>query len=249
MKPTALITGSTSGIGWSIAEHLADKYKLILCGRRKEKLEELSQKLSSKTETYALQFDVSDRKQVFEAIESLPKEWKSIDVLINNAGNAHGLAPIDKGEIDDFDAMMDGNVKGLLYVTKAVLPSLKKQTDAFIINLSSIAGKQTYANGTVYCASKSAVESISKGMRLDLAKYGIRVCNLAPGAVDTEFSEVRFKGDISKAQKVYEGFDALMAEDIARAVVFVLDQPKHVQIADLTILPTAQPDAATIVRK
>lgn len=245
-KRTALITGASSGIGWAIAKEIASEYKLILCGRRKSKLELLRNELQSITEVHLLTFDVRDSNAVKTSICSIPKEFSSVQVLINNAGNAHGLAPIDKGELKDFDTMIDGNVQGLLYVTHALLPHLKETENATIVNISSIAGKETYANGTVYCASKSAVEALSRGMRLDLLPYNIRVCNLAPGAVETEFSEVRFKGNKTLAKKVYHGFEPLVAEDIARSVGFVLQQPPHVQISDITILPTAQAGATSI---
>ena len=248
MKKIALITGATSGIGEATAKKLASDFSLVLCGRNQEKLLRLSNELSKQTEIITLQFDVRDKNAVFSAIESLPENWKNIDVLINNAGNAHGLDPIDTGTIDDWDAMIDGNVKGLLYVSKAVIPQMINKKSGHIINISSTAGKQTYANGTVYCASKSAVEEISKGMRLDIGKYGIKITNLAPGAVETDFSNIRFKGDLERASKVYEGFEPLKAEDIANTIYFVLSAPKHMLIADITITPTAQIDATTFVR-
>lgn len=240
MKKIAFITGASSGIGKACAIALAKEgFDLILCGRRKEKLEELASEIPS-INTYILQFDVRDRQAVTNSIESLPSEWKNISVLINNAGNAHGLSAIQDGDIDDWDAMIDGNVKGLLYVSKAIIPLMIANKDGHIINLSSIAGKITYANGAVYCASKKAVEAISEGMRLDLTQFGIKVTNIAPGAVETEFSKVRFKGDEVKASKVYEGFEPLIAEDIADVIKYCIMAPKHVTIADLTIFPKAQ---------
>ncbi|MTG96929.1 MULTISPECIES: SDR family NAD(P)-dependent oxidoreductase [Myroides] len=237
---TAFITGATSGIGKATAIALANNYRLILCGRRSDKLEELKRELSSQTEVQTLTFDVSDKRQVNEAIQSLPKEWQKIDVLINNAGNAHGLSTFQDAELDDLEAMIDINVKGLIYVTKAILPLMLLGQSGHIINLSSIAGKETYQNGTVYCASKSAVESISKGLRLDLVNTGIKVTNVAPGAVETEFSLIRFKGDKDRASKVYEGYTPLLAEDIAHAIAYAVNAPEHVQIADMTIFPKAQ---------
>lgn len=243
---TVFITGATSGIGLATAKKLASKYKLILCGRRADKLAEIENELAAITSVKTLVFDVSNKDSVFNAIESLPTEWKNIDILINNAGNAHGLASFQEAEITDLEAMIDINVKGLIYVTKAVLPFLLKQNSGHIINLSSIAGKEVYANGTTYCASKWAVEALTKGMRLDLLSQGIKVTSVAPGAVETEFSLVRFRGDQEKSANVYKGFDPLVAENIADTIYFVLSQPDHVQIADITVLPKAQGDGRTI---
>ncbi|MFC5412645.1 SDR family NAD(P)-dependent oxidoreductase [Larkinella bovis] len=250
MTPTALITGATSGIGLAIANAFAKlNYRLILCGRRQERLDELQQTLGQQTECYTLTFDVRDRSAVETALGSLPDAWKTVDILINNAGNAHGLGPIQEGDVNDWDAMIDGNVKGLLYVTRAISPGMVERGHGHIVNISSIAGKQTYANGGVYCASKAAVEALSEGMRLDLTQHGIKVTNVAPGAVETEFSMVRFKGDEARAAKVYEGFTPLTASDIADAVVYAVTAPPHVTIADLTILASAQAAATTIHRK
>lgn len=250
MTPTALITGATSGIGLATANAFAKlNYRLILCGRRQDRLDELQQTLSQQSECHSLTFDVRDRAAVETALASLPDEWKTIDILINNAGNAHGMGPIHEGDVDDWDAMIDGNVKGLLYVSKAVSPGMVERGRGHIVNISSIAGKQTYANGTVYCASKAAVEAVSEGMRLDLTQYGIRITNIAPGAVETEFSLVRFKGDEARAAKIYEGFTPLTASDIADAVVYAITAPAHVTIADMTILASAQAAATTIYRK
>lgn len=247
---TALITGASSGIGWATAEAFARLgYRLILCGRRPEKLQELAAQVAGQTETYLLTFDVRDSQQVANAIGTLPEAWQAIDILVNNAGNAHGMSPIQEGDVADWDAMIDGNVQGLLYVSKAVIPGMVARGRGHIVNMSSIAGKQPYANGAVYCASKAAVEALSTSMRLDLTPHGLKVTNIAPGAVETPFSEVRFKGDSARAAKVYEGFDALQARDIADAVVYAVTAPPHVTIADLTILAAAQAAATTIYRK
>lgn len=250
MSRIALITGATSGIGKATAVAFAEAgINLILCGRRQEKLDELAGSLSSKVEVTTLLFDVRDKGAVAGMINSLSDHWKNIDILINNAGNAHGLGSLDEGDPEDWDAMIDGNVKGLLYVSKAVIPLLLEKGKGHIINISSIAGKQTYPNGAVYCASKAAVEVISEGMRLELTQHGVKVTNVAPGAVETEFSLVRFKGDESRAEKVYEGFDPLQAGDIADAILYAVNAPDRVTIADITILASAQSTATTIHRK
>jgi len=249
MKLTTFITGATSGIGKATAQLFAkNNCKLILCGRRAEKLLELKEELSALTEVHTLQFDVRNNNQVQKAINSLPEDFKNIDVLINNAGNAHGLQPIQTGSIEDWDAMIDGNVKGLLYVSKAIIPNMVARNSGFIVNIGSIAAKQVYPNGNVYCASKYAVDAINKGMRIDLNKHNIRVSGIHPGAVETEFSEVRFKGDVAKAKTVYEGYKALQADDIADIIYFVVTRPYHVNIEDLVVYPTAQA-TATILNK
>ena len=250
MSRIALITGASSGIGKATAEAFAAiGIDLILCGRRKERLEELAIQLGQKVKTTFLAFDVRSYNEVTEAIQSLPEAWKNIDILINNAGNAHGLSSIQEGDVADWDAMIDGNVQGLLYVSKAVIGGMIERGKGHIVNLSSVAGKQTYANGAVYCASKKAVEAISEGMRLDLTQHGIKVTNIAPGAVETEFSLVRFKGDETRASKVYEGFDPLLAQDIADAIVYAVNAPARVTIADLTIYASAQSAPTIIFRK
>lgn len=236
---TALITGASSGIGWATAKALAKDFRLILCGRRQERLEQLAHELVD-TPTQILTFDIADKQAVFEAINGLPDDWKQLDVLVNNAGNAHGLASFQEADLTDLEMMIDINVKGLIYVTKACLPYLNKQKSSHIINLSSIAGKQVYANGATYCASKWAVEALTQGMRIDFLPLGIKVTSVAPGAVETEFSLVRFKGDTAKAKSVYDHYQPLVADDIARTIKYVLDQPEHVQLADITILPKAQ---------
>ncbi len=245
---TILITGATSGIGKATAELLAqESHRLILCGRRSERLTALKDKLA--TEVHTLQFDVRDRKAVFTAIDSLPKAWKQIDVLINNAGNAHGLDPVHTANLDDWDAMIDGNVKGLMYVTKAVLPQMTTRKSGHIINLGSIAGLEVYPNGNAYCASKYAVDAFTQGLRIDLNPFGIRVGAIHPGLVETEFSMVRFKGDQKRSDNVYNTLDALQAIDVAHSIIFMINAPAHVTIADLTILPTDQANATIVNRK
>tara|TARA_R110001592_G_scaffold9619_1_gene50961 strand:- start:3 stop:761 length:759 start_codon:yes stop_codon:yes gene_type:complete len=249
MKKTAFITGATSGIGKATAELFAkNNIRLILCGRRAERLDTLQELLSDLTEVTTLQFDVSKRDEVAAAIESLPENFKNIDILINNAGNAHGLASIQDGDLDDWDAMLDINVKGLLYVSKAIIPKMIKNNNGFIVNIGSIAAKEVYPNGNVYCASKHAVDALNKAMRIDLNKHNIRVSAIHPGAVETEFSEVRFKGDTEKAKTVYAGYKALQPEDIADIIRFVITRPYHVNIEDLVVYPSAQA-TATIIKK
>ena len=249
MQQTALITGATSGIGKATAQLFAkNNINLIICGRRIEKLQQLQQELSQFTKVHILQFDVRYNKEVQKAINSLPDNFKHIDILINNAGNAHGLDSIQNGNIDDWDAMIDGNVKGLLYVSKAIIPQMVKRNNGFILNIGSIAGKDVYPNGNVYCASKFAVNALNKGMRIDLNQNNIRVCAIHPGLVETEFSDVRFKGDSERAKTVYQGYKALQPEDIADIIHFVVTRPYHVNIEDLIVYPTAQA-SATIVNK
>jgi len=236
------ITGASSGIGWATAKAFANQNaRLILCGRRKEKLVELQKQLN--VDSIQLIFDVRERKAVFEAFESLPDSWKHITILINNAGNAHGIDPVQTASIDDWDAMIDGNVKGLMYVTKAVLPKMVEVKKGQIINLGSIAGKEVYPNGSVYCSSKFAVDAFTSGLRIDLNPYKIRVGAIHPGLVETEFSQVRFKGNTDRAEKVYKGIEALSAEDVADAILYMANTPERVNIADLVILPTQQANA------
>ncbi len=249
MTKTALITGATSGIGKATAQVLAKHhFRVILCGRRADRLAEVAHELATITAVHTLQFDVRDKEAIQEQFNSLPEEFKQIDVLINNAGNAHGLDPIQTGSIDDWDAMLDINVKGLLYVSKAVIPQMVKRNNGFIVNIGSTAGKEVYPNGNVYCASKFAVNALNKGMRIDLNKHNIRVSAIHPGLVETEFSEVRFKGDTDRAKTVYQGYQPLKPEDIADIIHFVITRPYHVNIEDLVVFPTAQA-AATIIHK
>ncbi|NHE59199.1 SDR family NAD(P)-dependent oxidoreductase [Cyclobacterium plantarum] len=240
-KKIAFITGATSGIGKACAHYLAQEgFAIIGCGRRKERLEQLKDELPSGTPYQYLVFDVRDKQAVYAAVDSLPKEWQAIEVLINNAGNAHGLDPIHEGSEEDWDAMMDINVKGLLYVSKKIIPGMVARKSGQIINIGSTAGKEVYPKGNVYCGSKHAVDAITNGMRLDLNPYGIKVMAINPGLVDTEFSLVRFKGDDQKAANVYKGFQPLKAEDIADVVRFAVTRPPHVVLADVIVLPTAQ---------
>lgn len=249
MNKIALVTGATSGIGRATARILAkNNYKVILCGRRKDRLAALEKELSEFTEIHTLLFDVRDKKAVFESINSLPANFSKIDVLINNAGNAHGLDTVQNGDVDDWDAMIDINVKGLLYVSKAIIPTMIEQESGHIINIGSTAGKEVYPNGNVYCATKFAVDALNKGMRMDLNPYGIRVGAIHPGMVETEFSEVRFKGDKEKAANTYKGLKPLSPEDVADVIYFVVSRPYHVNIADLIVMPTAQA-SATIVKR
>jgi len=246
---TALITGATSGIGQATARLFAKEgIRLVICGRRQERLDALVSELSKLTDVHALNFDVRERNRVLDAIDDLPSSFSEIDILINNAGNAHGLNPIQDGSLDDWDAMMDINVKGLLYVSKAIIPKMIARKTGHIINIGSTAGKEVYPNGSVYCASKHAVDAINKGMRLDLNGKGIRVGAVNPGLVETEFSEVRFKGDTERADKVYQNFTPLRPEDIADIIWFAVTRPPHVNIADLTVMCLDQA-SSTIVNK
>ncbi|MBC7447780.1 MAG: SDR family NAD(P)-dependent oxidoreductase [Hymenobacteraceae bacterium] len=243
---TALITGATSGIGLATARELARLgFRLIVTGRRTERLADLIAELAPTTAIYPLTFDVRDNAAVVAAIAGLPPEWHRVDVLINNAGNAHGRAPIESGDVADWDAMVDSNVKGLLYVTRAVLPLMPDDAGALIINLGSIAGQQAYPEGAVYCASKAAVAMLTQGMRLDLVNRGIRVAEVAPGGVQTEFALVRFKGDEARAADVYAGWEPLLAEDVAEMIGFMATRPARVNLAQVVMLATAQASATT----
>jgi 3-hydroxy acid dehydrogenase / malonic semialdehyde reductase len=252
MNKIALITGATSGIGEACARlFAAQNYHLIMTGRRQDRLKVLANELSGKyaVKVETLNFDVRNLKEVTAKLESLSQEWRNVDVLINNAGLSQGLDPIDKGSIDDWDTMIDTNIKGLLYVTRIVSGWMVERKSGHIVNLGSIAGKETYANGNVYCATKHAVDSLNKAMRIDLLPYHIKVTGIHPGAVETEFSEVRFKGDKERAKKVYEGFDALTAQDIADVIWYSVSLPAHVNINDLVIMPTAQANTTHLIRE
>ncbi len=252
MAKIALITGATSGIGEACAHVFArERYNLVLTGRRLERLEKLAADLKKKynTEVYLSSFDVRDRKETISNLEQLPPEWKMVDVLVNNAGLSRGLDPIQSGSYDDWETMIDTNVKGLLYVSRVVSNWMIANKFGHIINIGSIAGKEVYPNGNVYCATKFAVDALNKGMRLDLLPHGIKVTAVHPGAVETEFSEVRFAGDKKRAKKVYEGFEPLVAEDIAETIWFAASRPAHVNINELIVTPTAQGNVSNIFRK
>ncbi len=246
---TVLVTGATSGIGKATARAFAkNKYKVILCGRREDRLAQLQEELGQLTPVTSLVFDVRDYNDVKRAIESLPTEFSTVDVLINNAGNAHGLDFIQDGDIADWDAMVDINVKGLLYVSKVIIPMMVERKKGQIINIGSTAAKEVYPKGNVYCATKHAVDALTAGMRMDLNQHGIRVGAIHPGMVETEFSEVRFKGDVERAAQVYSGFEVLQPDDIADIILFVVSRPNHVNIADLMVMCTAQA-SSTIVNR
>lgn len=244
-----LITGATSGIGEASARLLAkNSFTLILCGRRADRLAMLQRELSSQTNVHTLSFDVRDKEGVKHAISSLPHDYKNIDVLINCAGNAHGFDPIQTGSVEDWDAMLDINVKGLLYVSREVIPGMVERNSGHIINIGSIAGKEVYPNGNVYCASKFAVDALTRGMRIDLNAHSIKVTSINPGLVETEFSLVRFKGDAEKASTVYKGYEPLQANDIADIILFTVTRPSHVVLADITVFPTAQASSMHVKR-
>lgn len=252
MAKTALITGATSGIGKATALLLAkNNYNLIITGRRKEQLDLLQKTIiqESGSEVYVLNFDIRNQQATEEAINGLPENWKNIDVLVNNAGLAVGLSTVQDGDTDDWERMIDTNIKGLLYITRQVSPIMIKNGKGHIINLSSIAGRETYPFGNVYCATKHAVQSLTKAMRIDMLKHGIKVSSISPGAVNTEFSLVRFKGDTQRAEQVYTGFTPLFAEDIAETILFVVTRPNHVNIDDILVMPTDQAYSRDFNRK
>ena len=251
-KKIALITGATAGIGQETALLLAqNNFNLILAGRRKERLESLKKQLESNfnCKVRILNFDIRKRIEVEHALSSLPDEWKAVDVLINNAGLAAGLGPVNSADMDDWENMIDTNIKGLLFTTRIVSPWMVKRHSGHIINLSSIAGKEVYPNGSVYCGTKHAVAAITKAMRIELMPSGIKVTSIAPGAVETEFSLVRFRGDEEKAAQVYKGFTPLQAKDIADTILFVITRPAHVNINDLLIMPINQASARDFNRE
>ena len=247
MKKIVLITGATSGIGKATALLLAkNKYDVIITGRRNNLLEKLSLQIQNdfKVNCLTLNFDIKNNKEVTKAINSIPENWQKIDVLINNAGLSAGLSLIHEGDINDWETMLDTNVKGLLYISRLIMPKMVERKSGHIVNISSIAGKETYFKGNVYCSTKHAVESITKAMRIDMLPFGIKVSSVSPGMVDTEFSLVRFKGNRQQADDVYKGLTPLYAQDVAEAIEFVISRPKHVNINDILIMPTAQANSS-----
>jgi len=247
-KKLVFITGATSGIGEATANLLCNNYNLILCGRREDRLINLSTRLSEKTSVKTLSFDVRNKDEVSEKIKSLDGKWKDIDFLINNAGNAHGMDYIFDGDSDDWDKMIDINVKGLLYVSKEILKTMVYNKRGHVINIGSIAGKEVYSKGNIYCASKFAVDAISRGMRIDLNHKNIKVSQVNPGLVNTEFSKVRFKNNIEKIDNVYKGMTPLTADDIAEVINFIINRSDNVNISDVTILPKAQASSTVVKR-
>jgi NADP-dependent 3-hydroxy acid dehydrogenase YdfG len=252
MSKIAFITGASAGIGAATATILAQNgYNLLLAARRVDRIETLAANLQAKygvlVHTFAL--DVRIRAEVSAQLNALPAEWRALDVLVNNAGLSQGLDAFHEANLDDWDTMIDTNVKGLLYVSRIISEWMVARKTGHIINIGSIAGKETYANGNVYCGTKHAVDSLNKAMRIDLLPHGIRVTGIHPGAVETEFSEVRFKGDVERAKKVYEGFEPLVAQDIAEAIWFAVSRPAHVTINDLLIMPTAQANTSHLLKK
>ncbi len=250
MEKVTLVTGASSGIGTATAREMARlNHSLILCGRRQERLDALKSELDSTVNVRTLRFNVGNHNEVEEAINSLPDEWKTIDYLVNNAGNAHGLAPLHEGDINDWEAMIDSNVKGVLYLTRLVAPQMVERKQGHIINIGSLAGKEVYPNGNVYCATKFALDALTQGMRLDFNKHKIKVSAINPGLVETEFSKVRYKGDEDQANTVYQGYEPLTPEDIAEIIGFVVSRPRHVNIADMLVLPTAQAASKTVLKE
>jgi 3-hydroxy acid dehydrogenase / malonic semialdehyde reductase len=252
MKKIAFITGATSGIGKATALLFAsNNWDLIITGRREKLLLDFAESIRQNTtsKVFSLIFDVRNRSQVNQSIDSLPDEWKKIDLLVNNAGLASGFDPLNEGDYEDWEKMIDTNIKGLIYVSKKISNLMIPFQKGQIINISSIAGKETYPSGNVYCASKHAVEALTKGMRLDFLKYNIKVGSVSPGMVDTEFSLVRFHGNKERASNVYTGFTPLSADDIAEAILFMASRPEHVNIDDIVIMPTAQGSARDVIRK
>ena len=251
MNKTVLITGATSGIGLGCARKFASNGdRLILTGRNAQRLEEIRNELAARgTEVLTLVFDVRDREKATQSIESLPTEWKDIDVLVNNAGLALGLEPEYEGSFDDWDTMVDTNIKGLLTMTRLVVPGMVQRDRGHIINIGSVAGDAAYANGNVYCATKAAVKTITDGLRLDVANTAIRVTNLKPGLVETNFSNTRFHGDTERAANVYKGIKPLTGDDIADVAVYASNAPEHVQVAEVLILATHQGSGSVIIRK
>ncbi|MDD3860885.1 MAG: SDR family NAD(P)-dependent oxidoreductase [Bacteroidales bacterium] len=252
MKKTVLISGATAGIGKATAFLLAkNNFNLIITGRRQDRLMEIKNNIESETEAIVeiLNFDIRNNSEVCNAIDSLPANFKKIDILINNAGLASGLDTVQEGQIDDWEKMIDTNIKGLLYLTRKVVPLMIDQKSGHIINIGSIAGKEVYPNGNIYCATKHAVDALTKAMRIDLLSQGIKVSQVAPGLVNTEFSEVRFHGDKDRADKVYNGLKPLCAEDIADVIHYIITRPAHVCINDIVVTPLAQASAYNIIKE
>ena len=244
---TVFITGSSSGIGEACATHFAKEgARLLLCARRVEKVQSLAKRLQKEynINTHVIELDVRDQKAIQQIYNALPEEWKNLDILVNNAGLAAGLDHFQEGDVDDWERMIDTNVKGLMYVTKAFVPQMIEKKEGHIINIGSIAGRQVYPKGIVYCASKHAVRALTQGLRQDFHGFNIRVSSVDPGAVETEFSQVRFKGDEERAASVYEGYEPLQADDIADAVIYCATRPPHVNISEVLIMPTAQAAAS-----
>jgi 3-hydroxy acid dehydrogenase / malonic semialdehyde reductase len=251
MSKTILITGATAGIGRATAYRFArENYRLVLTGRRNEILVAIAADLKEKfqAEVFPLSFDIRKKTEVERMLENLPEEWKKIDILVNNAGLAAGLDPVNLANTDDWDTMIDTNIKGLLYVSRKVIPWMLDQGHGHIFNIGSIAGKEVYPRGSVYSATKHAVDALTKGMRIDLLPYGIKVTQISPGAVETEFSNVRFKGDIERAKHVYKGYEPLQGEDIAGIIYFISTLPPRVNVNDILIMPQAQANATTFYK-
>lgn len=252
MEKTALITGATAGFGKAIALRFASEgYRVIITGRRSDRLDDLKQEITERFNTacLTLNFDVRDRQKTLEVLNDLPTAWQNIDVLVNNAGLASGLSHVQDGDLDDWDKMIDTNVKGLLYVSKAILPGMVERGSGHVINIGSTAGKEVYENGNVYCASKHAVDAITKGMRIDLLGTGVKVTQIAPGAAETEFSEVRFHGDKQRAKDVYKGYQPMTAEDIAEVTYYATTLPPHLCINDMVLTSVSQANSFYIHRK
>lgn len=250
MNQTVWVTGATAGIGQATARLLASKgYRLIISGRRKDRLEKLANELNKVSETLAICMDIRDRDAVFKAVKQLSDEWKNIDILINNAGLAVGLDPVHEGDPDDWDRMIDTNIKGVLNMLKAVTPSMIERKKGHIIQISSIASKEVYPNGNVYCATKHALDAITRSIRMELLPYYIKVSSIHPGMVETEFSLVRFKGDAKRAANVYRPIEALKPEDVANSILYCLNAPEHVSIHELVVMPAAQATVRMVRKK
>jgi NADP-dependent 3-hydroxy acid dehydrogenase YdfG len=252
MRPISIVTGASAGIGRATAETLArNNFDVVITGRRSENLESLEEEIRSETgaDVLALAFDIRDQKAVQHACARLTGRWENIAVLVNNAGLAVGLSHIHKGVVDDWERMIDTNIKGLLYMTRLISPGMVERGAGHIVNIGSVAGKESYEKGNVYNATKFAVDGLTQAMRIDLVEYGIKVTAIHPGAVETEFSLVRFKGDQEEAHKVYDGFTPLNAEDVAEAILFAVTRPPHVNIDDMLIMATSQARSRKIIRK